>query len=149
MALFGTAPLCGGFIPAISGQWSCGYLWMFVDCLLLGFGFTHCHTIFDLSFQPQIPDASMVYLRYSQWPEFYLRYLSEKGTLPWDSGRLYRFKRWAQLKAICCMNKRHVLFGICLLFATSKLFINTNLHSVKHNVFFNTSLNYPKLPVSI
>jgi len=53
------------------------------------------------------------------------------------------------LKAVCCMNKRCILFGICLLFATSKLFINTNLHSVKHHVLFSTSLNYPNIPVSI
>ena len=150
MSLFGTDQVWRVYT---SHFWSV-ILWIFVDiCGLFIVGFWvyplphYLWSVFPTSNPGCQYGLSAIFSM--TWPEFYLRYLPEKGTLPWDSGRLYRFKRWAQLKAVCCMNKRHILFGICLLFATSKLFINTNLHSVKHHVLFNTSLNYPKIPVSI
>ena len=105
-------------------------------------GFTLYHIIFDMCFKPQIPDASMVHLWHSQWPEFYLRYLFEKAPF---------HEIWVACTQIweaegCLLHKQKTCFFFFfrhMLFATLKSFINTNLHSVKHHVFFNTFVNCP------
>ena len=95
----------------------CGYLWI-VYCWFLGLPTATLSLICLSNLRSRMPVWSIcdILNDLNSICDIFLK----KGTLPWDSGRLYRFKRWAQLKAVCCMNKNEQkthfvwhMFAIC------------------------------------